>query len=123
MLRSMMQIYTVGSNKAVELYKEAFGATVGTAYPNEDGTYMHVELDVFGQCVAIMELPSDTALTPGNTMQFCLHFGAGNADKIHKAYAVLKDGAEIFNPPEPCPFSPLMFGLIDKFGASWCVFE
>jgi PhnB protein len=120
----MMQINTVGSDKAVELYKQAFDAKVGAAYLNDDGiTYAHVELDVFGQCVAIMELPSGTMLTSGNTMQFCLHLGVGNADTVKNAYEVLKDGAEIHSPIGECPFSPLMFGLIDKFGVDWCVFE
>ncbi|GHU79483.1 hypothetical protein FACS1894191_2390 [Clostridia bacterium] len=123
MLRSMMQIYTIGSDKAVELYKRAFGAKVGAAYPNDDGTFMHVELDVFGQCVAISELPPGAALTPGNTAQFCLHLGEGRADKVRQAYEVLQEEAEIQSPIGECIFSPLMFSLVDRFGVNWCVFE
>jgi PhnB protein len=56
-------------------------------------------------------------------MQFCLHLGAGSADTVYKAYEALKDGAEIYSPIGECPFSLLMFWLIDKFGVNWCIFE
>ena len=140
MLRSMMQAYLVGSDKAVELYKRAFDAKVVSAYPNEDGTYCHVELDVYGQILAIAEASSgmdvpgadgkyavsfapDAERNPGNTMQFCLHFGPGHADKVRKAYEVLREDAVILYPMGPVSFSPCMFGLVDKFGVNWCVFE
>ena len=123
MLRSMMQIYTVGSDNAVKLYQKAFNAKIGTSYPNDDGTFAHVELDIFGQCIAISELPQGSALIPGNTMQFCLHLGKDNADIVRKAYEVLRDGADIQYPIGECPFSPLLFSLVDKFGVNWCVFE
>lgn len=55
-------------------------------------------------------------------MQLCLHFGEGNEEIVKNAYNVLKDGAEIHVPLGECFFSPLMFGLIDKFGVNWCVF-
>lgn len=60
---------------------------------------------------------------PGNTMQFCLHFGEKSSDKVHKAYEVLKEDALILYPIGPVNFSPCMFGLIDKFGVNWCLFE
>jgi len=97
MYRSMMQVFVKGSDKAVEFYQKAFDAKIISAIPKEDGTYMHAELDVYGQILAISE--SDSKETnPGNTMMFCLHFGNGNADKVYKIYEVLKEGAQ---PHEP----------------------
>jgi hypothetical protein len=49
MKRSMMQVYIVGSDKAVPLYLKAFDAKLMCSYPNEDGTFAHAELDIYGQ--------------------------------------------------------------------------
>ena len=121
MHRSMMQVYVRRSDLAAALYQKAFNAEFVARYPNPDGTYAHAELDVYGQILALMELPDDEAI-PGNTMQFCLHFGKGGETLVQQAYDALKDGAEIIGPPGPCAFSPLQFCLIDRFGVNWCIF-
>jgi PhnB protein len=119
----MFQIFVVGSDKAVEFYQRAFDAKLVAAYPKEDGTYMHAELDVYGQIFAVSESDSNES-NPGNTMMLCLEFGKGNADKVYKAYEVLKEGAQ---PHEPVDvnsgYSEHQFALVDKFGVYWCIFE
>jgi len=57
MYRSMMQIFVKGSAEAVAFYQQAFHAAVQCCYPAPNGTIMHAELDVFGQTMAISELP------------------------------------------------------------------
>lgn len=122
MYRSMMQVYVKGSDKAVELYQKAFDAELVASYPHSDGTYMHAELNIYGQILAVSEeLESEESIT-GTTMQFCLHFGEGKEEMVQKAYDTLKEGAKIHNPLSPCGFSSLMFGLIDKYGINWCIF-
>ena len=141
MLRSMMQVYVTGSGKALELYQNAFDAKLLAAYPaEEDGTYDHAELDVYGQVLAVAEARRGTnypdinptcpvsfapgaARNPGNTMQFCLHFGKGNADRIQRAYNALKVGALILHPLGPVDYSPLAFDVVDRFGVRWFLFE
>ena len=120
MLRSMMQIYIKGSVEAVEIYQKAFDAELVNETKNEDGSYLHAELDVFGQILAIAEARDKRIF--GNTMQFCFHFGEGKEEIVKKAYEILKDGAQIEFPLGPCFFSPSMFGLTDKFGVNWCLF-
>ena len=120
MLRSMMQMYVKGSCSAVELYQKAFEATLSNEHKDENGDYIHAELNAFGQILAISEAGEERI--SGNTMQFCFHFGEGNEEVVEKAYDLLKDGAEISYPLGPCFFSPYMFGLIDKFGVNWCLF-
>lgn len=120
--RSMMQVYVKGSDKAVELYQKAFNAELGANYPHADGTFMHAELNVYGQILAISEADKNEERNTGNVMQFCLHFGDGKEDLVQKAYDVLKDGAEIIGPLGPCEFSSLMVALIDKYGVYWCIF-
>lgn len=121
MYRSMMQVYVKGSNKAVEFYQKAFDAELVVSYPNEDGTFMHAELDVYGQILALSEANDDTVI--GNNMQFCLHFGKGNAEMVYKIYEILKEGALPHEPIGDSGFSQHCFWLVDKFRVYWCVFE
>jgi len=125
MHRSMMQVFVKESDKALVFYRRAFDAQVKCDHRNADGTVAHAELDVYGQILAIMELPEDEAIT-GNTMQFCLHFGKGKEALVKKIYEALKeDCIEITAPitgPGECPWSPCLFGLIDRFGVNWCIF-
>jgi PhnB protein len=136
----MMQVYAEGSDKAVELYQKAFDAALVAAFPAEDGTYYHSELDVYGQILSVaesrhsMEYPDENGKypvsfapgvgrNPGNTMQFCLHFGEGNADKVRKGYDVLKEGGLILYPLGPVEYSPCACDVVDRFGVRWCLFE
>jgi PhnB protein len=122
MYRSMMQVFVRGSDKAAELYQKAFHAEMVASFPHDDGTYMHAELNVYGQILAVSEaLECEESIT-GTTMQFCLHFGSGHEGLVHEAYHALHDGAKILFPLGPCEFSPLMVDLIDKYGVRWCIF-
>lgn len=120
MLRSMMQVYVKGSVEAVKIYQKAFNAEVLGVYPNDNGEYMHSELNAHGQILAVSE--STDKFTVGNNMQFCFHFGEGGEEHVKNAYDVLKDGATIYEPIGPCDYSPCMFSLVDKFGVFWCLF-
>ena len=125
MIRSMFGAYVKGSVEAVELYQKAFGAKLVSEHKSDDGnSYIHAELDIFGQILALSEsLPEAGERIAGTTMQFNLHLGAGQEEFIKNAYEVLKDDAQSISfPLGECFFSPLMFGLIDKFGVNWCLF-
>jgi len=117
----MMQAYVKESGKAVEFYQKAFNAELVSSFPNPDGSYYHAELDIFGQIFALSESVSNKCIA-GNTMQFCLHLGEDQEPQIQKIYEVLKGGADIRTPLGPCPYSPLMAALIDRYGIYWCIF-
>lgn len=121
MLRSMMQVYVKNSVEAVELYQKAFDAKIVSEYKNENGTYMHAELDVFVQILALSESMEEESIA-GNTMQFCLHFGEADKEFVEKAFRVLEQDAQILFPLGPSFFSSCMVGFIDKFGVNWCFF-
>ena len=121
MVRSLMQVYVKNSKEAVPFYEKAFGVKCENAYQNEDGSYIHAELNLFGQFLAVSET-SDHDSAAGNTMQFCLHFHESEKEIMENIYKVLSDGAKINFPLGPCFFSPSMFGLIDKYGVNWCMF-
>ncbi len=116
----MMQIYIKGSIEAVKFYQKAFDAKLVSEHKNDDGSYMHAELDVFGQILAISEADEEKVLS--NTMQFCFHFEKTEIEKVKHAYEVLKDEADISFPLGESFFSKYMFGLIDKYGVNWCLF-
>ena len=120
MKRSMMQVYVKGSVEAVEFYQKAFQAEILCTYPDENGGYMHAELDAYGQIIAVSESPEP--VSTGNAMMFCFHFGEGHEQEVQRAYEVLKEGAKSCSPLGPCDYSPCQFTLIDKFGISWCAF-
>lgn len=127
MKRSMMQAYVTKSDEAVALYQKAFNASLISSYHNEDGTFYHAELDIDGEILAIAERSSTYAIIgekdiTGNIMQFCLHYGEGNEEKVKNAYEVLKVDAKILMPLAPNEYSSLMTDLIDKFGIRWCLF-
>ncbi|MHB1483346.1 MAG: VOC family protein [Saccharofermentanales bacterium] len=121
MKRSMMQMYVKNSAEAVAFYMKAFHATIGNDWRNPDGSCAHVELNAYGQILAISEATDDIVI--GNNMQFGLHFEENEDDKVKHAYEVLKDGAEIVSPIGECPFGKCMFALIDRFGVNWCIFS
>ena len=123
MRRSMMQVFVSGSAEALEFYKKAFNAEIKCAYPDDRGRMMHAELNVNGQILAVMELPDGQEPVTGNTMMFCLHFGAGMEDEARRIYGVLSEGAREASPlDENCGYSPLQFVLTDKYGVWWCIF-
>lgn len=121
MLRSMMQTYIKGSSEAVELYQSAFDAKLVSEYKNDDGSYLHAELNIYGQIFAISE-SEENEIIAGNTMQFCLHFGEAEKEKVEKAFDELKEGAQILFPIGPSFYSSCMADFIDKFGVRWCLF-
>ena len=123
----MKQAYVTKSDEAVALYQKAFNASLISSYPNEDGTFYHAELDIDGEILAISEKNSPYAIAKenditGNIMQFCLHYGEGNEEKVKNAYEVLKIDANILIPLAPTDYSLLMTDLIDKYGIRWCIF-
>lgn len=119
MKRSLMQIYVRGSVEAVAFYQRAFDAPLVASYRDADGAFMHAEIDIEGQILAVAEASGKAA---GNNMQFCLQFGAGKEDVVRRAYEVLAEGAAVDWALGPCDYSPLMVSLIDRFGIYWCLF-
>jgi len=120
MKRSMMQCYVNDSVKAVETYMNAFNAKLVSEYKNDDGSYLHAELDIEGQILALSHV--DGQITIGNSMQFCLHYHEEESHKIKHAYDVLKINAVINDELGPCFYSDLMTDFVDEFGIHWCLF-
>jgi uncharacterized glyoxalase superfamily protein PhnB len=78
----MMQVYVKESNKALELYQKAFDAELRASYPNDDGTFMHAEIDVYGQVLAISEARKDEERSTGTGKGSKLVMTASAAAKL-----------------------------------------
>jgi len=120
MKRSMMQVYIKDSAEAIPFYENAFNAKILCDHRHENGTVAHAELDVFGQIFAICETLESEVIT-GNAIQFCLHFGEGKEEIVRNIIGKLSDGGK-FTYHGSTDWSPLMAGIIDKFGVNWCIF-
>ena len=141
----MTSIYVNGSDEAIALYQKAFDAKLGYTIPGSEGDckYYHAELNINGHHLAIAEakyvlkfyekliapseeavrLFSQTERIAGNTMQFCIYFDKGDADKIKHAYEVLREGSVTIVGPGPLGSNPCFVDYIDKFGVRWCLLE
>ena len=120
MKRSMMQVYVKGSKEALALYKRAFDGRILAEYEGDVSGYMHAELDVQGQVIAVSEANASNII--GDAMQFCFHYGEGGESYVERAYEALREGGKVVAPLGECSFSPLMACVIDKFGVNWCLF-
>ncbi len=120
MKRAMMQVYVNASKEAAKIYSDAFETPITNIVQDDDGSYIHAEIDLKSCVLSLSE--SDSSKVTGTTMQYCLQYGEGNEVAIKHAYKVLSDGAVINHPLEPCFYSSLMTDLIDKFGVRWCLF-
>jgi len=120
MNRSMMQVYIKNSEQAIPFYRDALGAKVLCDHRHENRMVAHAELDIYGQVFAICETLEPEVIT-GNSMQFCLHFGEGKEVLVKEIIEKLSDGGK-FTYHDSTDWSPLVAGIIDKFGVNWCIF-
>jgi len=116
----MIQVYVKESNRAVAFYQKVFNAKLHCNHLNENGTVLHAELDVFGMTLAVSESAGPEPVA-GNTVQICLHFGAGKEDAVRRIIEELGEGGT-FTYRGETGWSPLMAGIIDTFGVWWCVY-
>ena len=110
------------ATEAIELYKEAFGATVHLLLKNKDvnpdcgadGNLVNfAELAVNGTVIMMADLPG---ATPGRNFYVDI---MGEPDYLQKIWAVLCRDAEIDLELGPDTFTELHGKLTDKYGINW----
>jgi len=141
-MKTMVSTYVNGSDEAIELYQKAFDAELGYTMPSKekDCKYYHAELNIYGINLAIAEAkyvldfydsPSEKAVEifsqkeriAGNTMQICIYYDKGDANKIKRAYEILREGSVAIVGLGPALGSPCVVDFIDKFGIRWVLIE
>jgi PhnB protein len=127
-MKTALQAYVHGSIAAVDLYQQAFGATLGYHVRNPDGTFMHAELYVDGELLLAVSEANNTiardnrmnySATTYPAMNFCVRLKDEHA--VKHAYAVLQDEANILYPLGALPWSTCCANLVDQFGIFWYI--
>ena len=112
-----VQIFATDLLAVFEHYKRAFDATLLFDGKADDGTLIHLQLDIMGASLGIAPKRSDE-ITKGNTIQLCLQFVDEKA--LRFAYEVLSEGGYAEG-LAILPWSPLEGYVTDKFGVMWCI--
>ena len=126
------------SYEAVELYKEAFGLTLGFNSSYEDTTWMeqygitvrddyipkkgyfHAELMRNGETILIVSAEGDDSSCIPHGHQFVvLGMQMGCEEAVKKAVSVLSAGTIT---PKDEGWNPLTAGVTDPFNVSWCIY-
>ena len=112
-----MQVFASDLLEVYEHYKNAFNAAIQFDGKADDGTLIHLQLNIMGASLGIAPKRPDE-ITKGNVVQLCLRFT--DEAELRTAYAVLEDGG--FGEGLVClPWSPLEGYVTDKFGVMWCI--
>ena len=112
-----VQIFATDLLDVYEHYKRAFNATLLFDGKADDGTLIHLQLDIMGASLGIAPKRSDEIIK-GNTIQLCLPFP--DEETLRNAYNVLEEGGN-GEGLHSFPWSPLEGYVTDKFGVMWCI--
>lgn len=125
-MQMIPRIYMDGKcQEAIELYKEAFGATV-----DQTMTYGNAKMGTEAQKDLILNSQIDMGgfklhmadqlreeVKSGN--QLSLTVVLDNEAQVRSAFEVLKAEGSVMLEPAPTFFSPCHCGVVDKFGVIW----
>ena len=123
-------LYVKNSIEAVEIYKEAFGLTLGYNEKFPDGTFLHAALlKNNDELFAVSESKNNDFLVNillKSTMEqsrptISLGIDFDNEEDIKKAYELLSKNGNVIYPLSPLPWSPLAADVVDKFGVYWYI--
>ena len=126
---------TEKSYRAVELYKEAFGLSLGynLSYEDPEGMrkwgldigddyvprrgYFHADLVRNGETVFSVSAEGDSGIPRG--IQFIvLSMQMGSEEAVKKAVSILSEGTKI---PSECEWNPCAAAVTDPFNVNWCI--
>jgi uncharacterized glyoxalase superfamily protein PhnB len=120
-------LYVKNSYEAVELYKEAFGLTLGYHVNSEDGSYFHAEL-MRGEedVIAISEFgnyvePRHLADVPIARHTTELGLNLGSEEAVKKAFSILSEGGTVIAPMGSVPWNACTAQVVDKYGVGWYI--
>lgn len=119
-------LYLHGSTEAVQFYCGAFNMVIGYNVKQENGTYLHAELEKNGQSIFAVSESNDLrirdATLSANQPTMSLGINLNNTEELQHAYEALVKGGHVLRPLGPLPWSPLSADLVDKYGVCWYLF-
>ena len=111
-----------GAAKAIEFYKEAFGAVEQARLPGPDGRIMHAAILIGDSTVMLVdEMPEWGALGPKSLKgsPVTIHLNVDNADRFVER--AVKAGAKVTMPVADQFWGDRYGKIEDPFGHSWSV--
>ncbi len=112
-------IQVEGAAKAIEFYKEAFGARELSRTPGQDGRIMNCQLEINGGLFMVMDAMPDHGYplqkSHSFTMQLMVPDGQGWFDRAAAA------GCKVTTPFQKMFWGDLWGALEDPFGVRWGV--
>jgi PhnB protein len=113
------------AKEAIELYKEALGATadyimtygsVGAGSEAEKDLIMNSQIDIKGNKFHLADHKPDQ-VTSGNQITFTISMDT--AEEVKEIFNKIKEGGNIVMEPVETFFSPCHCMIVDKFGIMW----
>lgn len=119
-------LYVNNSIEAVELYCKAFNMTVGYNAKNNDGSYLHVELEKNGKSIFALSESNDDFIRKAmiQTKQPTISLGISieNNTELEHAFTILSEQGHVIRPLGELPWSPYSADLVDRFGVCWYIY-
>lgn len=119
-------LYVVNSNEAVEFYCDAFKMMIGYNAKNENGTYLHAELEKNGNSIFAVSESNDftikNIMVNSRTPTMSLGINFDNDEELKYAYNQLIINGHIIRPLGSLPWSPCAADVVDKYGVCWYIY-
>jgi PhnB protein len=119
-------LYVKNSTDAVTFYCDAFGMNTGYNARNDDGTYLHAELEKNGQSVFAVSESDEGSITQAMLSSgkptMSLGVNLKNNEELRHAYERLSERGHILRPLGELPWSPLSADVVDKYGVCWYIY-
>jgi len=122
-------LYIHNTLEASDLYRRAFGLTLGYHAMNPDGTYLHASLCRDGQEVfSISESRNDALvamllLADIRTNRPIANLGLDfpTEAEVRHAFTLLAEEGTVTLPLQSLPWCPLAAEVVDKYGVYWYI--
>lgn len=119
-------LYVRNSLEAAKFYCDAFNMTIGYSAKNENGTFLHAELEKNGKSVFAVSETTDELFREkvlvAKQPTMSLGIDLDNNEELYYAYSeVIKDG-HILRSIGELPWSPCSADVVDKYGVCWYIY-
>lgn len=112
--------YNGQCKKAIEMYQQAFGATIETLMEDPDTQLIiHAEMRIHNELLMMNDFGNNDGISKSGGYQLSVQFEDEAA--LQRAYAVLQDGCALIEPMQATDYSPCTVRFIDKFDARWAL--
>ena len=119
-------LYVNNSVDAVAFYCDAFNMQIGYNAKNNDGTYLHAEIEKDGHSIFAISESNEKVLQKAmlETEQPITSLGVNldTDEELMHAFEILSEGGHVLRPLGKLPWSPCSADLVDKYGVCWYIY-